>query len=244
MIKKVFEPYGNKLAITFFDDFLVYARSWEELLIKLEKILELLRDTGLTLNLKKCKFGLENVEYLGLIIGKEGISPSVKKVKAISEFSTPRNTHEARRFHGMASFFRRFIPGFSRIIAPIINSFKNEQNFIWGETEEKAFREIKDKLVSKPVLAHYNPRASRTELHTDASADGLGAMLFQASEQDDIRLVYAISKKTSVAERSYHSSKLEFLAIIWAVDRLRPLLIDIHFDVYTDCQALVYMLIH
>ena len=200
LMKRVFGKHGNKLALNFFDEFLPYAKTWEEFFEKLEIFFKLLRDAGLTLNLKKCKFGLDEVEYLGITIGKDGISPDKRKIKVIEEYPTPRNVHEARRFHGLASFFRRFIPGFASILNPIIDLLKKETNFVWGEREESAFREIKAKLSIKPVLAHYNPRADRTELHADSSADGLGAMLFQSDEHNVLHLVYAISRRTSDVE--------------------------------------------
>ena len=241
LMKKVFDRYGNDLAVTFFDDILLHARSWEELLHKLEKVLQILKDARLTLNLKKCVFGADKVNFVGLELSKDGIGPGERKVRAILDFPTPCNVHEARRFHGMASFFRRFIPGFAREVGPIIESFKKDRTFVWGERQEVAFRSIKEKLASKPILAVYNRNAKRTELHTDASADGLAAMLFQSNEKDELHLVYAISRKTSETERAYHSSKLELLAIVWAMERLRPLLIGIRFVVITDCQALIYV---
>ena len=122
-----------------------------------------------------------------------------------------------------------------------MNRSKKNNVFVWGEEQERAFRIIKNSLSSKPVLALYNPRAECTELHTDASADGLGAMLLQADETHEFRLVYAISRRTSEVERAYHSSKLEMLAVVWAMERLRPLLIGIKFVIMTDCQALLYV---
>lgn len=241
LMKKVFGTYGNKLALCFFDDMLVYARSWDELFEKLEKILQLLKDAGLTLNLDKCKFGLKNVTYLGMTINKDGLGPGETKVKAISEFPTPRNIHEARRFHGMASYFRRFIPNFARIAALIIELFKKEERFVWGDRQEATFQEIRKNLSSGPVLMHYNSNFERTELHTDASAEGLGAILLQSNEKGEMHPVYAITRRTSEVERSYHSSTLELLVIVWAVERLRPWLIGIPFKVITDCQALVYL---
>ena len=124
LMKKVFDRYGNDLAITFFDDMLLHARSWDELLQKLEKVLQILKDARLTLNLKKCIFGADKVNFVGLELSKDGIGPG---------------------------------------------------------------------------------------------------------------------RKTSETERAYHSSKLELLAIVWAMERLRPLLIAIRFVVITDCQALIYV---
>ena len=158
LIKKIFGQHGNKLALNFFDDFLLYAKKWEEFFQKLELMFQLLKKTGFTLNLNKCRFGLEEVEYLGFKIGINGVSPGERKVIAIENFPTPRNVHEVRRFHGLASFFRRFIPGFAQIMAPIIDLLKKDCNFEWGEKQESAFRDLKAKLSSKPVLAHFNPK--------------------------------------------------------------------------------------
>ena len=94
------------------------------------------------------------------------------------------------------------------------------------------------KLTSNPVLVLLNAKATRSELHTDASKLSLGAILRQTDNEGKLRLIYAISRKTSEAERNYHSSRLELLAIVWAVKRLRHYLLPIHFEVKTDCEAL------
>lgn len=162
-------------------------------------------------------------------------------MRAITEFPTPTTVHQARSFHGLASFFRRFIPGFAKLATPIVELFKKVEKFEWTENRDNAFREIKKLIISDPTLGYYNPKASRTELHTDACINGLGAMLFQADNEGKLRLIYAISRRTSEIERNYHSSKLELLTIIWAMGRLRTLLIGLHFHVFTDCQALVHI---
>ena len=169
------------------------------------------------------------------------MSPGDKKVRAILEFPTPKNVADARSFHGLASFFRRFIPGFAGLCAPIIELFKKDTKFVWQEKQNKAFQKITSLIGASPILPYYNPKATRTELHTDASAIGLGAMLLQEDEEKVLRLVYAISRRTSDVEKSYHSSKLELMGIVWAMERLRPFLIGIPFTVITDCQALVHI---
>ena len=86
---------------------------------------------------------------------------------------------------------------------------KKNLKFTWLDEQENSFRTIKLKLVSKPVLKLYNPRASRTELHTDTSSIGLGAMLMQSdTEKGPLRLVYTISRCTTEAETKYHSNRL------------------------------------
>ena len=80
LMKKIFDRYGNDLAITFFDDILIYAQSWNELLQKIEKVLQILKEAGLTLNLKKCIFGADKVNFVGLELSKNGIGPGERQV--------------------------------------------------------------------------------------------------------------------------------------------------------------------
>lgn len=105
---------------------------------------------------------------------------------------------------------------------------------------QHAFKKLKGILTNKPILQPFNPDR-KTELHTDASAAGLAAMLFQRDEQGHLRLVslvYAISRHTSEPEKNYYSSKLKLLAV---VTRLRSMLVNIPFIIVTDCQALLYL---
>ena len=228
------------IAFTFFDDTCIFAKSWEEVILYLIEILELLKEAGLTLNLKKCKFGMRQVEFLGYILGEGVIRPGERKIQAIAEFPRPRNVHQVRRFHGLASFFRRFVPHFSQLAMPLTDLLKTSQIFEWTVRQEEAFNLIKAKLVARPALRFYNPNALRTELHTDASAVGLAAMLFQAdTETDQLQLVYAISRRNSEVEKLYHSTRLELMAIAWALQRLRSFLIGIEFLIVTDCQCLI-----
>ena len=134
------------------------------------------------------------------------------------------------------------VPGFAKIARPMTMLLKKNSKFAWTAAEEQSFQEIKAKLVSKPVLKLYNPQASRTELHTDASSTGLGGMLMQSdSEKDPLQLVYVISRSTTECEAKYHSSRLELMAVAWALARLKPLLIGLKFVIVTDCQNLVHI---
>ena len=173
---------------------IVHARGWDDLMNKLEKILIMLKEAGLTLNLKKCKFGLDQVDYLGYSFGNSGVKPGEKKVRAVLEFPVPKNSHEARSFHG---FFHRFIPGFAKMIAPIVELLSSKVAYEWKERRDKAVREIKELIGSFPILVYYDPKAKCSELHTDACDAGLGAMLLQGDDRTMLRLVYAISRRTS-----------------------------------------------
>lgn len=174
----------------------------------------LLTNAKLTLNLNKCKFGLQKVDYLGYTFGRNGMSPGNKTLNAIVNFPTPKNSHEARRFNDLDSFFRRFIKNFATIMAPITGLFKDNKKFVWGNKQNSAFENIKHLMSSQLIIAYFNPKAKSTELHTEASSAGLGAMLFQEGNDGLLHLVYAVSRRTTDVEKNYHSSKLELMAIV------------------------------
>ncbi|KAK8772700.1 hypothetical protein V5799_024055 [Amblyomma americanum] len=210
------------------------------MLERLTKVFRALRDAGLKLRLSKCRFADHRVEYLGFVIGEGGVRPGTDKVRAIDEFSVPKDLHEVKRFLGLTSFFRRFVPRYAALSEPLSRLTRKGEAFHWDQDQEDAFQALKSALTSHPVLQLYNPK-TRTEVHTDACANGLAGILLQADENDLLHPVYYVSKKTSPAERFYHSSKLELLATVWTIERLRPFLMGIEFTLVTDCQALVYL---
>lgn len=241
MMEMALVPLRNKILLFYVDDVLVMAKDWNKMIQRLRMVLEALRSAGLTLKLSKCHFGKRSVEYLGFVVSETGIEPGPVKVDAISKFPESRNVHEVRRFLGMASFFRKFVPKFAAIVAPLTELIRKEIEFHWNERERLAFERIKQMLTSRPVLGIYNPKSARTELHTDASAEGLGAILLQENDRKELHPIFAISRRTSPVKRNYHSSRLELMALVWAVERLRVFLISIKFTIVTDCQALVYL---
>lgn len=241
LMQTVLEPLRDKFVIFYLDDILICAKDWTEMLLRLEQVLELLVKAGLTIKLSKCEFGRRKIEYLGYVISEQGIEPGTRKLDAINRYPVPNDIHELRRFLGMASFFRRFIRNYASIVAPLTKLTRKGQIFQWNEEQNDAFVEVKRSLMSKPVLKMYDPKAEKTELHTDASATGLGAMLLQSDDEGKLHPVYAISRRTSDTESAYHSSKLELLSIVWSVERLRVFLINVKFIIVTDCQALVFL---
>lgn len=233
-------PLRDKVVLFYLDDIFISGRDLNDLRTRLNLVMEALRKAGFTINLNKFKFLQRRVSYLGFEISDEGIEPGEAKTRAIIEFPAPRNMHDVRRFLGMSGFFRRLIVRLAHIAAPLHALLKKEVEFKWGRDEEQAFERLKEALSSKPVLQAFDPKRA-TELHTDASALGLGTLLLQRDDQKRLRIVYAISRRTSEIERNYHSSKLKLLAIIWAVTRLRPMLANVEFTIVTDCQALLHL---
>lgn len=242
LMHKVLGELRNKVVKNYLDDWVIDASSWSDMLEKLRMVLEKLRSANLTLKPSKCSFGALEIEFLGFVIGGGMIRPGVGKTRAIHEFPCPEDVHAVRRFLGLTGFFRRFVKNYAVIAEPLTRLTKSTITFDWTAEQETAFRTLKTTLESTPVLSMFNPDAIITEVHTDASAVGLGAMLLQSTLADEPRkLVYCISKKLSSTESNYHSSKLELMAVVWAVDRWRYFLLGHKFVIYTDCQALIYL---
>jgi len=233
-------PLKNNVVLNYFDDYFIPAQNWEDMKGRLTQVLDAFVTARLTLRPSKCVFAATSIEFLGFVLSAEGLRPSATKLRAIKEYPIPRNEHEVRRFMGLASFFRRFVPRFAEKARPLTELTKKNIPFIWGNDEQHTFEEIKGNLVCEPVLKLFDA-TKETELHTDASSLGLAGMLMQKDDAGHLHLVHCFSKKTSDTEANYHSSKLELMAIVWSLDRMRSWIIDVHVTIVTDCQLLVYM---
>lgn len=177
------------------------------------------------------------IEYLGRTISQGQVQPSEQKVKALVEAPIPKTVKQVRQFLGLASYFRRYIAGFSTRTAPITKLTKKGVSFLWGNEQEEARQHIISQLTSEPVLAIYDSSLP-IEVHTDASSIGYGAVLLQTHVNCYKRAVGYFSKRTQGAEPKYHSYELETLAVVKALQHFRHYLVGVHFTVVTDCNAL------
>lgn len=155
------------------------------------------------------------------------------KIKAIRDWPSPRTVSEVRSFHGLATFYRRFIRNFSSIVAPITSCLKKGQ-FQWSEEPKKAFVEFKKKLTTAPVLSL--PNFDKIfELECDACGTGIGAVLSQEG-----RPVAYHSEKLNDARQKWSTYDQELFAIIQALRHWEHYLIQREFVIYSDHQALKY----
>lgn len=238
MINKALGKDRYDLAMPYLDDLLSPAATIDEGLIKLKRILNSLRQAGLTLNINKCFFFETTLDYLGYELSENGLRPGKRKIDAVALFPVPTTVHQVRQFVGLASFFRRFIPNFASIAKPLTTLTKANTPWIWSEAQNKAFESLKEKLTERPILALYDP-SHVTEVHCDASKIGLGGILLQKpDENSSFKPVAYYSKQTSKEEEYLHSYELETLAVVQSLKKFRTYLIGLSFKVYTDCNAL------
>lgn len=145
IMKLTLKPFVGKFAVVYFDDILIYSKTEGEHLDHLRQALMVLRENQLYVNLEKCTFLTNRLLFLGYIVSEEGIHLDEDKVRAIREWPTLKTVTEVRRFHGLATFYQRFIHNFSAIMAPITECLKKGK-FNWGEEATQSFALIKKKL--------------------------------------------------------------------------------------------------
>lgn len=237
MINKVLGSARFTKATAYMDDVMIYGKDPSECLDRLEEILRLIEEAGLTLNLTKCVFLRSSIEYLGYEISAEGVRPGEKKIESVKNFPRPGNLHNVRQFLGLASYFRKFVRNFASIAAPLTQLLKKDCVWDWNNDREVAFQTLKTLLTERPILAIYNQDAE-TELHTDASKDGVGGILLQKAHEGNFMPVAYCSRRTSPEERHYHSYELETLAVVRSLEKFRVYLLGKTFKVVSDCSAL------
>ncbi|XP_040955925.1 uncharacterized protein, partial [Gossypium hirsutum] len=169
------------------------------------------------------------------IVSAQGIHVDEDKVKAIKEWPTPKSVTEVRSFHGLASFYRRFVKDFSTIAAPLTEVIKKSVGFKWGETQEKAFQTLKAKLCSAHLLKLPN-FAKTFELECDASGIGIGTVLMQ-----DKQPIAYFSEKLNGAQLNYSTYDKELLALVRALQVWQHYLLPNEFVIHTDHESLKWL---
>lgn len=241
-VNKIFKPLidAGKLCV-YIDDILIFSETYEDHLTTLEKVFQILSKNLLELNISKCKFFQNEIDYLGYTINSKGRRPNKSHIEAVSNFPEPKNIKDVQRFLGLTSYFRKFIQGFATIARPLYDLLKKNSQFKFDDVEKEAFEKLKNKLITAPILAIYNPKAE-TQLHCDASSYGFGAILLQKQNDNNFHPISFFSKKTDEFEKKLHSFELETLAVVYAVKRFHVYLSGIEFKILTDCNALAQTL--
>ena len=211
LMNSVFSPYLDKFMIVFIDDILVYSGSLEEHAEHLRTALQILRERQLYTKFSKFQFWLDKVAFLGHVISTEGISVDPQKIEAIVNWKPPTNVSEVRSFLGLASYYRKFVEGFSKIATPLTNLLKKDHKFKWSDTCQHSFEELRQRLTTSPVLALQSGKDGY-EVYSDASRQGLGCVLMQ-----DGRVITYASRQLKKHEQNYPTHDLELAAVVFTL---------------------------
>lgn len=235
----VFSGLTYQSVLTFLDDILVFGQTFDELIERMDVVFSRLRAAKLKLHTKKCHLFRRRVEFLGHVISEDGIAVQKDKTDAITEWPTPVNGSELRSFLGLAGYYRRFVPSFSIIAAPLFELTRKGHKFDWTGAQQRAFDELKQRLTTTPILSAPTPNGVFS-VSVDASGEGLGVVVEQ--KQNDVNRVIAYASRTLTAsERNYCTTRRELLAVVFALKKFRHYLLGRHFIVKTDHASLQWL---
>src|SRR5271154_5507148 len=239
LMNDIFREYLDQFVVIYLDDILIYSKTKKEHLKHVRLVLEKLKEHHLYGKMSKCEFMKTKVEYLGHYISAEGISVNQRKVDAIKSWPTPTNVSELRSFLGLATYYRKFVKDFSVTATPLTALLHKDKSYNWEKEQQSAFEQLKQHLVSAPVLILPDPTKPFT-VTTDASDFAIGAVLSQNHGKGDQPLAFE-SRKLSSAELNYPIHEKELLAIVHAIRLWHIYLEGQTFTIITDHASLEYI---
>ena len=228
------------ICLVYIDDLIIFSRSFDNHLLHLEQVFKRLREANLRLKPSKCHFVKSEVEYLGHVVSADGLKPNSAKIRAVQEFPVPNNVTGVKAFLGLCNYYRRFIKGFAQIASPLNKLTSKNIQFDWTPECQTSFDCLKNALVSAPILAY--PDFELTfHLYVDASHTGIGLTLGQIIDGKERVIAYA-GRDFNQAERNYSATEREALAVIDGIKRFQPYLHGRKFTIYTDHNALKWLM--
>ncbi len=226
--------------LVYLDNVIIVGRTFTDHLQNLQAVFDRLRKAGLKLQPAKCALFQHQVVYLGHIVSREGIATDPEKTSKVADWPQPTTSREVQQFLGLASYYRRFIKGFAVIAKPLHRLTERNVPFKWTAESQAAFEELRQKLVTAPVLGV--PDFSREFIiDTDASDVGIGAVLSQAQDDGTEKVISYASRVLSKPERRYCVTRKELLAVVTFVRHFRPYLLGRHFKLRTDHGSLTWL---
>lgn len=238
MVNALFAGLKGLNLQAFIDDVCLASHTWQEHIDLLDRVLEIIEHNNLTLKSSKCVLGARKVTFLGHEISHEGIRQDQNKLKAILKLPEPVNAQQVKQTLGLCSYYRKFVPGFALIAAPLIELTRKNVAFEWTEERKDAFRKLIQELGKNATLTTFRHTAP-TIVKTDASRKGIAGILLQKhNDLDDWRIVACCSRRLSASEQNYAITDLEGLAVVYTLQKFRNYLLGKKFDLLTDHCAL------
>jgi hypothetical protein len=234
LMNSVFMEELDKFVVVFIDDILVFSKSRKEHEEHLRIILQRLRDHQVYAKFNKCEFWLTEVQFLGHVVSSDWISVDPRKVREVLDWKSPRIVHQVRSFLGLAGYYHRFIPNFSKIAKSIMDLLKKEEKFVWNVEHDEAFWTLKKLLTTSPMLAQPDIMKS-FDVYCDASGTRLGCILMREG-----RMIAYSSHQLCSHEEHYPTHDLELAIVVHALCTWWYYLIVNVAHIFTDHKSLKY----
>ena len=226
----------------YIDDILIHAKTFEEYLSRMEEVFKRLQQHKLTVNPTKCKFGLQEIEYVGHVINEHGRTFSEEKRENVFNIPKPIIGKQLKSFIGCAEYFHNHIRDFSAMMKPLhmmITDYDKNRRLAWTPESEKSYNDIRTAIRQCPTLYFPHPHAP-IFLHTDASDYGIGGYLYQKIDGEDKPIAF-MSKTLSGAELGWSTIEKECYAIVYSLKKFEHLIRDVQFTIRTDHKNLTYV---
>src|SRR3984957_16312710 len=237
---QILQGIKEEFVLVYLDNVIIYSKTFKEHLQHLTKVLDRIRNANLSLKAEKCNFIATELQFLGHVVGKDGVKPDPEKVEKMMNYPEPRNIRELHGVLGLFSYYRRFIKDFTQLADSLYKLLKKDTPYEWTDSQQQAFENLREKLTKAPIV-QYPDFTKPFLLHTDASGTGVGAVLAQTEGTQEHVIAYA-SRTLNPAEKNYTITELECLAIVWAVKYFRHYLYGSKFTIVTDHTALKWLL--
>ncbi|KAL0536191.1 hypothetical protein IC582_025130 [Cucumis melo] len=234
LMNRVFREFLDTFVIVFIDDILIYSKTEAKHEEHLRMVLQILQDNKLYAKFSKCEFWLKQVSFLGHVVSKAGVCVDPAKIAAVTSWTRPSTVSEVRSFLGLASYYRRFVENFSRIATPLTQLTRKGAPFVWSKACKDSFQNLKQKLVTTPVLTVPDGSGSFV-IYSDASKKGLGCVLMQQG-----KVVAYASRQLKSQEQNYPTHDLELAAVVFALKIWRHYLYGEKIQIFTDHKSLKY----
>ena len=183
------------------------------------------------------------VTFYGHVISGKGIKPAEGKVKAVKNFSEPRNVKEVASFLGLVNYLHFFINNLATLSAPLRRLLRKDVKWEWKKEEKEAFEKLKEVVTGNLCIAHFNPKLE-TILITDAGPVGLGAILAQKQDDGTIKPISYASKSLSKQEQRYSQTERDALGVVWAGERFHLMIYGKSFTILSDHEPLKVLYSH
>src|SRR5690625_2477112 len=239
MMNELFGHLLRQGVLVYLDDILIHSPSLQRTLSLFEEVMEILAEENLTIKISKCEFFPRTIEFLGHIIGHQGMMPHPRKLEAISKLEPPRDVTGVRSILGLFGYLRDYVPNYARVTEPLTRLLKKKTTFEWGVEQDQAMKSVQDAL--KIALLKRPDQWDNLILETDASDYAVGAMLHSEKSDGTRELIECASHTLNDAERKWVTAEKEAYAIIWSLRHWSCYLRGRHIKVYTDHKNLQWM---